>query len=235
MINYNPEDLVLWNEFAKAKRAKVVSWPASMKYSIESTFTREEKIEAIDTYNQKSGILTYAIKLVDKWNQERGSLPKDNDGWVRTNSMKAWLHKNDPEKLVDDWYHYGLFTIYHEIFGIEQDTKKPGVFATDEVVDKLFHLFCVEQVIAEECIYLAKDPKAVKFVKVQSFTRRFNIFGTQMLCDFQHNLDSTEIENTDEKLLDTLIAKFEAFEKVYNTFDDDFQKIAKDANWREVL
>lgn len=235
MINYNPEDLILWNEFAKAKRAKVVSWPANMKYSIESTFTREEKIEAIDTYNQKSGILTYAIKLVDKWNQERDSLPKDNDGWVRTNSVKAWLHKNDPEKLVDDWYHYGRFTIYHETFGIEQDTKKPGVFATDEVVDKLFHLFCAEQVIAEECIYLAKDPKAVKFVKVQGFTRHFDIFGTLMLCDFQHNLDSTEIENTDEKLLDTLIAKFEAFEKVYNTFNDDFQKIAKDANWREAL
>ena len=56
MINYNPEDLVLWNEFAKAKRAKVVSWPASMKYSIESTFTREEKIEAIDTYNTRSNL-----------------------------------------------------------------------------------------------------------------------------------------------------------------------------------
>lgn len=235
MINYNPEDLVLWNEFAKAKRAKRVNYPSGMKYSIESTFTREEKIEAIDTYNQKSGILTYAIKLVDKWNQERHSLPKDNDGWVRTNSLKAWLHKNDPEKLVDDWYHYGLFDIYHETFGIEQNTKRSGEFATDEVVDKLFHLFCANQVIAEECIYLEKDPKAVKFGKVRSFTRRFSIFGTLMLCDFQHNLDSTEIENTDEKLLDTLIAKFEAFEKVYNTFNDDFQKIAKEANWREDL
>ena len=234
MSKYNPEELKLWNEFARAKRAGLTRWPGSFKYSIESSFTKEEKVEAINTYYQEPGTLTYAVYLLAKWHEDKKNLPKDNDGWVRTNSLKAWLHKNDPKKLVDDWYHYGSFHIYHEIFGLEQKVDREETdLLSDEILNRLFHKFCEEQCIAEECIYLERDPKAIKFEKVRSFARTYNTFGTQMLCDFQHNLDSSEIENVDEKLLDTLIEKFEQFVKVWKTFNEDFAQIAKANNWRE--
>lgn len=237
MIKYNPEDLVLWNEFAKAKRAGLTEWPSSFKFSIESSFTKDEKIEAIDTYYKDSGLFKYAIELSEKWNAEKSSLPVDRDGWIRTNSLKAWLHKNDTRKLIDDWYHYGSFEIYGEVFGLSQSPNGNATrkLLADETINTLFHHFCEKQCIAEECIYLERDPKAVKFGKVRSFARMYNTFGTQMLCDFAHNLDSEEIENIDEKLLDTLITKFEAFVEIHKQFNEDFVKISKENNWREGL
>ena len=234
MLNYNPEDLKLWNEFAFAKRHQVCHWASQLKYSIEDSFSKEEKIEAIDTYASEPGILTYAIDLLAKWNKDKKDLPKDNDGWVRTNSLKAWLHKNDPKKLVDDWYHYGSFTIYHETFGLEQRADRPEYDLTsDEHLNKLFHKFCEEQVIAEECIYLERDPKAIKFEKIRSLTRAYDIFGTQMLCDFRHNLDSEEIEGLDEAVMDKIIAAYEEFKTIWESFNNRFIQISKEANWRE--
>lgn len=236
MAKYNPEDLVLWNEFAKAKRANISRWPANHKYSLESSFTKTEKIEAIDAYGSEhhEKILTYAINLIAKWDKEKASLPLDKDGWVRTNSMKAWLHKNDPEKLVDDYYHYGSFTICDVTFGLYQKASQASTNITDDkYIDELFHNLCIKQTIAEECIYLERDPKAKKFGRLRSLLRTYDIFGTQMLCDFRYNLDSEEIEDLDEKLMDTIIAKLEEFAKVWKTFNDDFIQISKAANWRE--
>lgn len=238
MAKYNPEDLVLWNEFAKAKRANIVRWPASHKYSLESSFTKTEKIETIDAYgsDHHEKILTYAINLVTEWDKEKVYLPVDKDGWIRTNSMKAWLHKNDPEKLADDYYRYGTFTICDILFNLCQKADQASTnVADDECIDKLFHNLCVKQTIAEECIYLERDPKAKKFGKLRSLLRTYDIFGTQMLCDFRYNLDSEEIEVLDEKLIDITIAKLEEFDKVCKNFNNDFVQIAKDANWRESI
>lgn len=238
MTKYNPEDLVLWNEFAKAKRANTDRRSVSRKYSLESSFTKAEKIETIDTYGSghHKKILTYAINLVNKWDKEKTSLPADKDGFVKTNSLKAWLHKNDPEKLVDDWYHYGTFRICDTDFALCQEVDQPSAnIADDDCIDRLFHNLCEKQAIAEECIYLEKDPKAKKFEKLRSLLRAYDIFETQMLCDFRYNLDPEEIESLDEKLMDTIIVKLEEFGKVVKTFNDDFAQIAKDANWRENI
>jgi len=237
MSKYNPNDLVLWNEYAKAKHAGVVRWPSSHEFSIERTFSQEEKTEMIDTYFNKhgEGVFSYMVSLVDKWLEERNSLPIDADGWVRTNSLKAWLHKNDPRRIVDDYYHYGNFTIYEEIFGLDTNTKNEAHnrLKDYETIRKLFHHCCVMQCIAEECIYLEQDPKAIKFSKVRQYARRYDEFRVQMLCDFAHNMDSETIADMDEKLLDEVLAKFEAYDAIHQKFEKEFAEIAKNNSWRE--
>ena len=70
-----------------------------------SSWTLAEKIAFIDKH--ENGKMSYILDLINKYVEDLPTLKKDSYGHVKTVSLKAWLKKNDPLKMVDDWYQYG--------------------------------------------------------------------------------------------------------------------------------
>lgn len=112
-MDYKVEDLVLYNEVKnhpqtivgrKSNRPYIFAW--------EKTFTQEEKIAFIDKYykyREQYGWATYLLDLINKFLNEKDSLPKDKYGYVKTVSLKAWLKKNDPREIIRASYSYGSY------------------------------------------------------------------------------------------------------------------------------
>ena len=106
MFTWNVEELKLKNEKANNYAGK------ERIFNCESELTREEKIAFVDS--MQNGKLSYILELVDKFNRDKSTLPKDAYGKVKTVSLKAWINRNDTKygntdytRIIDSWYNYG--------------------------------------------------------------------------------------------------------------------------------
>lgn len=97
-MDYNVSDLKYYKEkcdaIAKANGQRFRT--CGYTYKDEVKLSEKEKIDFIDNnyllHGNKGGA-TYMLNLMDKYNAENGSLKKDNWGYPKTNSLKAWLKK----------------------------------------------------------------------------------------------------------------------------------------------
>lgn len=70
-------------------------------FYVEDETSLEDQIKFLDEMN--NGALSYSMELVKKFNEDKKSLPKDDYGYVKTNSLKAWIRRNvDQKKLHVD-------------------------------------------------------------------------------------------------------------------------------------
>ena len=141
MFTWNVEELKLKNEKANNYAGK------ERIFNCESELTREEKIAFVD--NMQDGKLSYILELVDKFNRDKSTLPKDAYGHVKTVSLKAWINRNDTKygntdytRIIDSWYNYGKI----HFLGSERwitwndfEDKKSYYDIYANYVDEIFH------------------------------------------------------------------------------------------------
>ena len=141
MFTWRVEELKLKNE-------KSIFYVGKERiFNCESKLTREEKIAFVDSMQNRK--LSYILELVDKFNRDKSTLPKDAYGNVKTVSLKAWINRNDTKygnsdytRIVDSWYHYGK--IY--LLGCERwitwddfENCKNAYGTYSDYVDEIFH------------------------------------------------------------------------------------------------
>lgn len=61
-------------------------------YNAENKLSREEKIEFLDKMNDDK--ISYMLKLADKFQEDKDKLSKDEYGYYKDASLRAWLKKN---------------------------------------------------------------------------------------------------------------------------------------------
>ena len=141
MFTWRVEELKLKNE-------KSIFYVGKERiFNCESELTREEKIAFVDSV--QNGKLSYILELVDKFNRDKSTLPKDAYGKVKTVSLKAWINRNDTKygntdytRIIDSWYNYGKI----HFLGSERwitwndfEDKKSYYDTYANYVDEIFH------------------------------------------------------------------------------------------------
>lgn len=155
MFNWKVEEMALLNE----RRGLIVG--KEKIYACESQVSREDKIAFVDS--MQDGKLSYILALIDKFNEDKATLPKGKWGEVKTVSLIAWIKHNDTKynnPLVDYTYNYGKYyllgmrrSITHRYRG-DYDTY-------DDLVDEAFHRQLKECKKQEEKYFLEHDEYSI--------------------------------------------------------------------------
>ena len=67
-------------------------------YNAENKLSREEKIEFLDKMNDDK--ISYMLKLADKFQEDKDKLSKDEYGFYKNTSLRAWLKRMITGKLL---------------------------------------------------------------------------------------------------------------------------------------
>lgn len=133
MFTWNVEDMALLNQ-------KTTIYIGDEKiYNCEHGVSREDKIAFVDS--MQDGKCSYLLALIEKFEQEKESLPKDKWGEVRTNSLQGWVRRNDTKyqrPLIDIEYRYGEYSL----LGMERyitNNIKGRYDVYEDLADELFH------------------------------------------------------------------------------------------------
>lgn len=184
-------------------------------YEIEDQLSLEEKINFIDEL--KNGIATYMLDIINKWEKEKDSLPKDIYGNVKTISKKAWINRNDKRNIMSK-YDLGNYPICGNSFkclSIECPTSEYGynnLYTGKHIVNQWFHDLCNELYEDEKKYFKSIDPLQVKLSKVEEYGNKYGILNNQMINDVVYNRK----EDVTEEQLDICIAAYKKIESVVN-------------------
>jgi hypothetical protein len=212
---FNVEEL----RFTNMKRQNVyksnpVSKDGIKVFEIEKEMTLEEKIKVLDIF--KDGIATYMFDIINRWNEEKDSLPQDTWGSPKTVSKKAWLKRNDPRKIIDNDYKLGEYYLFGNKFktlSVECPSTEYGydmAYTGEHVVNQWFNGLCSEFIKNERKWFKENDPLQIKINKVAKLGDRYReVFNCKLLNDIVHNgkKDATEEE------LDAFITVYEELGK----------------------
>ena len=130
MFEWKVENMELMNKgFLRMGKEKI--------YACETELTREEKIAFVDS--MQDGKLSYILALSENLQKEKESLPKDQFGYIKTVSLRAWLKRNDERKLVDIECNYGRIKLFETKRHIEMLDRKYSFDTHQDYVDECFH------------------------------------------------------------------------------------------------
>ncbi|WP_346961348.1 hypothetical protein [Clostridium sp.] len=211
-MKWKVEDLKLYNQKSGLFIGK------EKIYECESEVIREEKISFVDSFQDNK--LSYLIDLIDKFNKDKEALPKDNCGYVKTVSLKAWINRNDTKyerKIVDNRFSVGEYNLLGTKRNIKYDYK--GTYDTyKDLVDELFHRQLKECAYVERKWFLEHDEYSI--LKEKFRRKKYNTtFGVDIgecsngdIYVYDKNSDNERDITIDE--LTELLAKYEELDKL---------------------
>ena len=203
-------------------------------YDAENKLSREEKIEFLDKMNDDK--ISYMLKLADKFQEDKDKLSKDEYGYCKDASLRAWLKKNDYRDIVDTSKPYiGSITLVgYDSFGCgRRNIQNINLQARDDCrkdfVDELFHRQ-LKECEKQEKQYFNKyyyykhehDEYRILSKKVSDYIYKYDIsFGKEIWHSgdrlfFKDNQSCLERDLT----LDELKVLEAAFEKIKDTMDE---------------
>lgn len=220
-MEWNVEELKLYNQkggvfFGKEKI-----------YDCESKVTREEKIAFID--NLIDGKLSYLLELIDKFNKDKETLPKDNWGYIKTVSLKAWINRNDTKyerKIIDNKFTIGEYRLLGTKRNIDSNYK--GTYDTyEDLVDELFHRQLKECEHIEMNWFLEHDEYSI--LKKNFGNRKYDTtFGVNI--GERSNGDIYVYEENGENKRDITIDELKELLSKYEELDKMVEKLTMETN-----
>lgn len=200
-------------------------------FSIENELTIDDKIRFIDEV--KDGVATYLLNILNKWENEKETLPKDNYGGVKTVSKKAWIKRNDTRKIIDIDFNIGkyyLFGTKYEKMSLICPTSEYGnrfMYTDSNIVNQWFHDLCVKLYQEEKAYFKTVDPIHIKIKEVKDYANRYHIyFDSKKVNDIAWNGD----ENATESELDIYL---EAYKKIETYINDITKEVKSKLNVQE--
>lgn len=155
-------------------------------YKAENKLSREEKIEFLDKMNDDK--ISYMLKLADKFQEDKDKLSKDEYGFYKNASLRAWLKKNDYRNIVDTSKPYiGSITLVgYDSFGCgRRNIQNINLQAKDDCrkdfVDELFHRQLKKCEKQEKQYFNEHDEYKILSRKVSDYMYKYNIsFGKEI-------------------------------------------------------
>lgn len=218
MFEWKVEAMVLMNNRhnvypSRGKRKTII-------YDCEDSVSREDKIVFVDS--KTDGKLSYLLSLIEKFNADKESLPKDQYGNIKTVSLKAWVKRNDTryqQKVIDDWYQYGKYNLLGCERNIQSNTRGTYDYYED-LVDEVFHRQLIKCEEEEQKYFHEHDEYSILKKKFEEKRQQYGttfgvgiVMGSCGICvgDFENYRDIT-IDELKELLskyeqMDTLVEK----------------------------
>lgn len=224
MFEWKVEDMLLLNQKGGVfvDKEKI--------YDCEHKISRENKIAFVDSF--QDGKLSYLLKLIEKFNQDKDNLPKDQWGNIKTVSLKAWVKRNDTKygrPIVDNDYRYGKYYVLGMERYITYDVK--GSYDTyDDLVDELFHRQLKECEKEERKYFLEHDEYSILKTTFKEYQNKYRTsFGVNILTCSDGKISVYDGENyktsreiTMEELND-LIAKYKQIDVLVEKLTEETQ------------
>lgn len=222
MFEWKVEDMELMNEKSNIyiNNEKI--------YNAENKLSREEKIEFLDKMNDDK--ISYMLKLADKFQEDKDKLSKDEYGYYKDASLRAWLKKNDYREIVDTsktlrgvgsitLVGYGSFgcgrrNIQNINLQVRDDCHK-------DFVDELFHRQLKECEKQEKQYFAEYDDYNILSRKVSDYMYKYDISFGKEIWQSGNRLFFKDRQTDDERdlTMDELKVLEAAFEKIKGTMD----------------
>lgn len=195
--DYKVEELALLNmELIECNGITGYSNGIDFKLKVEEEMSIEEKIAFIDAMDD--GNATYLTDIINKWKNEKESLPKDDSGNPKTVSKKAWFKRNDSKKIFSYQshkcprvYYYYQGTEFIEIEMIcpySSYSRYTMLYTGENIVHRWFHDLILKMKNEEGKYFKENDQIQKKLTEVYELTRQYKItFGIKELWDIQWN------------------------------------------------
>lgn len=208
MFEWKVEEMTLMN-----KRGKIFFGKERI-FDCESKTSREDKIAFVDSMTD--GKLSYLLSLIEKFESEKESFPKNSCGNVKTVSLKAWVKRNDTKyefPVINDWCNYGKYTI----LGIERNiqSNSKGRFETyEDLVDECFHRQLLKCEIEEQKYFSEHDEQSILEKQLEEkIERNGTTFGLKIVTGSGGikigDFDSDETRKLTIEELKELLSKYE--------------------------
>lgn len=185
-------------------------------YACEYKLTREEKIEFVDSL--QNGGLSYMLALLEKFDAEKDSLPKNNYGGIKTVSLKAWLKRNDTRGYVDRDYLHGSLRFLHCNRHLERWNQKSYIELHNDYVDEIFHRQLKECERLERKYFSEHDEYEVL---KKTFLDKQRQYGTSFGVHISYSSSTVSVVGEDDRKRDItinelkdLIGKYERLDKL---------------------
>jgi len=207
-MNWNVEEMKLLNEKCNTYFGK------EKIYSCEN-INREEKIAFIDL--MQDGKMSYLLNLIDKFEADKESLPKDYYSSVKTVSLKAWLNRNDTLKMIDRDYHHGKIRFLNMERWITEANRHGSYDTYENIVDECFHRVLKDCEKEEKHYFLEHDEYSILKKKFENknydttFGVPIGIWSSGKICVCGDNGNEREITLDELKLL---LSKYEELDKL---------------------
>lgn len=221
MFEWKVEDMALMNEKSN------IYINGEKIYSDENKVSRKEKIEFLDKMNDDK--ISYMLKLADKFQEDKDKLSKDEYGFYKDASLRAWLKKNDYRGIIDtsktligsitlvgyDSFSYGRRNIQNINLQARDDCRK-------DYVDELFHRqlkICEKQ---EEQYFNEHDEYKILSRKVSEYMYKYDTSFDKAIWKRGNRLFFKDNEGYCERdlTMDELKVLEAAFEKLKDTMDE---------------
>lgn len=225
MFEWKIEDLALLNKKSSVLLGKERIW------NCESETSREDKIAFVDSL--QDGKLSYLLFLIDKFNADKDSMPKDKYGFVKTVSLKAWIKRNDTrykKPIIDNCYNYGKFRILGSERWITSLFKFP-YDTYDDLVDEAFHRQLKECKNQEYKYFLEHDEYSVLKEKFRN-KKHGTTFGVNIAecSDGNIYIYETKDDFYNSKSREITIDELKYFLSKYDELDKLVQKITEETH-----
>lgn len=191
-------------------------------FELEDQLTIEEKIQFIDEL--KDGVASYMLNIINKWEEEKEFLPKDQYKNVKTISHKAWINRNDNRNIMSryDLGKYNIFRNEFKCLSLDCPTTKNGyneLYTGSHIVNQWFHDLLRQLKIEERKYFESIDPVSIKIDKVQEMARNNTLFGSITINDIVYNRK----QDVSEKELDIYINAYEKLEEYIKNLSQDIE------------
>lgn len=185
MFEWKVEEMALLNE--RRRRGANSRYKYTNEcyiFDAETETLSEDKIVFIDSMTD--GMLTYLLKLAEKLDAERDKIPKDKWGDIRTNSLQAWLKRNDTRGVcVTDAYFVGkIRTCAYEGCTyslpdrrIQSLNQKGSYEYYDDYINEAFHKILYELCNEERAYFESHDEYCILAQKAKEVINTYGSFG----------------------------------------------------------
>ena len=228
---HNPENLTFLNmkKYGIYKNNPYMSNGLEI-FAIEKEISLEDKIKIIDIFD--NNIATYMLNIINKWDDEKDSLPKDKWDNIKTVSVKAWIKRNDPLNKIDTEFKIGKYYLFERRFeslNIKCPSTEYGYsmeYTGEYIVNQWFHNLCMILYKEELKWFKENNPLQIKINKVKKLGNSYGVvFNCKLLNDIIYNQE----ENVTEEQIDVFLSAYEAIKKcvaeqtevISNSLDED--------------
>lgn len=173
MYNWNVEDMKLRNSQPRNRDLRYIDFGDMW------TTSREDKIEFLDRMND--GKVSYLLNLADKFRDDEPNMKRDTWNNVRTQSLIAWLKRNDDRKLIDRDYKHGKIYILGCERWIQHGFTKDGYDRYDDFVDELFYRQLKQCLQKEDQYFKETDSYEIMKSTIRTYSEKYGTtFGMNL-------------------------------------------------------
>lgn len=195
------------NKFNNERKAHKSNYRDTHIYDIEHKLSKDEKRQYIDELSNNA--LSYVISLFEKYENEQDCLALDKWGYPKTNSLQAWIRRNDPRHILKlDKSKTGEINIripnemmYRQSWDFPHrkimNMNTRGIYDTyADYIEETFHKLIVAYSYAEQKYFTEHDTYTLLSKDAQHYIEKFGTFGSNIGIS---SCDGLIIENEHDK------------------------------------